>query len=111
MKLFDVQQGSEQWMRLRMGRPTASQCDRIITPGGAPSKSASAYCNELLCEVMLQRPLEGVTMPWMERGKILEAEAVRYYELVKDVETVPVGFVTTDDGRIGGSPDRLVGDK
>ena len=46
---------------------------------------------------------------WMARGSELEAEAVAAYEFEKDAETVPVGFVTTDDGRVGCSPDRLVG--
>ncbi len=101
-------QGSEKWALLRSGIPTSSDFDKIVTPGGAASKSASAYANKLLVEVMLGRPLVGTTMPWMQRGKDMEAEAVKYYEFQRNVETVPVGFITTDDGRIGASPDRLV---
>ena len=108
-KFLECEQGSRKWMELRAGIPTSSEFDKIITPGGAPSKSASAYCNKLLVEVMLGRPLIGTSMPWMDRGKDMEHEAVKYFELMKDVETVPIGFVTTDDGRIGASPDRLVG--
>lgn len=111
MIVHDCQQGSQRWMDLRSGIPTSSDFDKIITPGGAASKSASAYANRLIVEVMLGRPLIGTEMPWMKRGKDMEAEAVKYYELMRDVETVPVGFITTDDGRIGASPDRLVGDK
>lgn len=110
MLLHECIQGTQRWLELRSGRPTSSEFDKIITPGGAPSKSASGYCNKLLVEVMLGRPLAGVEMPWMKRGKDMEAEAVRYYELLRDVDTVPIGFITTDDGRIGASPDRLVGD-
>jgi hypothetical protein len=108
--LHDCQQGSQKWLELRAGRPTSSEFDKIITPGGAPSKSASAYANKLLVEVMLGRPLIGTSMPWMDRGKEMEAEAVKYYEFQKNVETVPIGFITTDDERIGASPDRLVGE-
>src|SRR5882724_9177299 len=108
-KFHDCQQGTQRWLELRAGRPTSSEFDKIITPGGAPSKSASGYCNKLLVEVMLGRPLIGTEMPWMTRGKEMEAEAVKYYELMRDVETVPIGFITTGDGRIGSSPDRLVG--
>lgn len=111
MILHDVKQNSEEWLKLRAGIPTSSEFDKIITPGGKPSSSASNYCNKLLVEVMLGRPLIGTTMPWMERGKVMEAEAVKYYEFQRDVKTVPVGFITTDDGRVGASPDRLVGDK
>ncbi len=110
MRIHDVQQGSQRWLELRMGIPSASNCDRIITPGAAPSKSASGYCNELIAEILLGRPLLGVLTGAMERGKGLEDEARKYYELVRDVETVPIGFVTTDDGRLGASPDRLVGE-
>lgn len=107
---WDVQQGSRQWLEVRMGKPTASEFDRIITPTGKASKSASDYCNRLLCEIMLGRPLGSVMTALMERGKNMEVEAVKYYELVQDLDTVPVGFVTTGDDRIGASPDRLVGD-
>lgn len=110
MIAYHCSQGSLEWSRLRAGRPTASDFDRIITPGGKSSKSASDYCNKLLAEVMLGRPLGSITMPWMERGKNLEAEAVTYYEFMRGVETMPIGFITTDDGRIGASPDRLVGE-
>jgi hypothetical protein len=110
VKRFDVKQGSEAWLRARMGKPTASSFDRILTPTGKPSSQAGMYCNELLAEIMLGRPLDGIKMPWMERGNVLEAEARAYYELQtgKDVETV--GFCTTDDERVGASPDGLVGD-
>ncbi len=111
MILHDCTQGSQRWLELRAGIPTSSDFDKIVTPGGKPSKSASDYCNRLLVERMLGRPLIGVSMPWMERGKQMESEAVKYYELIRDVETTPVGFMTTDDGRIGASPDRLVGER
>lgn len=109
-KLLNCVQGTEEWCNARAGKPTASNFDQIITPGGAPSKSASAYCNRLLVEVMLGRPLVGVMTNWMQRGKDMEAEAVKFYELMKDVDTVPVGIFLTNDERIGASPDRLVGD-
>ncbi len=101
-------QGSAKWAALRVGRPCSSEFSKIITPSGKPSSSASGYCNALLVETMLDRPLGGVEMPWMAEGKEREAEAVRYYELIKDVTTEVVGFLTTDDLRVGSSPDRLI---
>lgn len=105
----DVVQGTEAWLRLRMGRPTASEFSRIVTPTGKPSSQASDYVNDLLGELMLGRPLDGLSMPWMERGKRLEEEARRYYELQRDVQLETVGFCTTDDGQIGCSPDAFCG--
>ncbi len=76
MILHDCQQGTQRWLELRAGRPTSSEFDKIITPAGAASKSASGYCNKLLVEVMLGRPLIGIEMPWMTRGKEMEERAV-----------------------------------
>jgi len=106
----NVAQGSTEWLLLRMGRPTASCFDRIITPSGKPSSQASDYCNLLLAELMLGRPIETPAMPWMERGSLLEDDARAEYEFVNDVTVDRVGFCTTDDGLIGCSPDGLVGE-
>ena len=47
----------------------------------------------------------------MERGLIVEAEAVDWYEFDQDVTVQRVGFITDDNHAIGCSPDRLVGDE
>lgn len=107
---FDVYQGSPEWFKLRMGIPTASNFHLIITPKtGKPSSSAKGYAYKLIAERLLKIPTETIEgQQWMDRGKELEPEAVRQYEFVNDVETRPVGFITTDDGMIGASPDRLI---
>jgi hypothetical protein len=46
----------------------------------------------------------------MENGLAMEPDAVAYYEFETGRDTTQIGFVTTDDGKIGCSPDRLVGD-
>jgi len=109
MIIHNVVQGSSEWLRLRMGKPTASAFDRILTPTGKPSSQQRAYVNELLAELILGQPLVGASMPWMERGKELEGEARSFYSLVSGNEVEQVGFCTTDDGRIGASPDGLIG--
>jgi hypothetical protein len=48
---------------------------------------------------------------WMYRGSEHEAEAVSYYEMARGVDTEVVGFCTNDEGIIGASPDRLVGEE
>lgn len=106
---FDMQQGSAEWRKARMGVPTASSFHRIITPKtGKPSQQADAYLHELLAELMLGRPLDSPTYPWMARGTEMEEEAANWYEFERDVLAERVGFCTTDDGRFGASPDRLV---
>lgn len=110
MKVHDCTQGSQEWLKLRSGIPTSSQFARIITPTGKPSKSSDPYMHALIAERYMGRPLTEHVSFWMERGSALEAEAVAYYEHLKDTDTEAVGFVTNDAGTIGESPDRLVGE-
>jgi hypothetical protein len=45
----------------------------------------------------------------MERGARMEEEAVAAFEFDRGIDTEVVGFVTTDDGLAGCSPDRFAG--
>lgn len=111
MKIYaDVVQGTEQWLDLRKGIPTASEFHRIVTPKKCElSKGAVDYALRLVAERLLNQPAgQVIENPWVERGKELEPMAVRQYEFQYDAVTYPVGFITTDDGSIGCSPDRLV---
>ena len=110
MKIIDVEQGSAEWYRARIGIPTASEFHQIVTPAkGLLSKSSTKYAYRLIAERLLNRPMESVEgQQWMERGKELEPKAAAQYEFVNDVELARVGFCTTDDGMIGASPDRIV---
>lgn len=110
MIIHDVEQGTPAWLKLRLGIPTASDFDKIVTPAkGDLSKSSAKYRNYLLAERLMGEPLDSLdNLQWIERGKLLEPQAVSQYEFTNDIETRAVGFITTDDGRIGASPDRLV---
>lgn len=111
MKIFNVAQGSDAWAELRRGIPTASEFHRIVTPGGKLSKQARGYAYLLVAEELLGRSLIALDeLEWVAHGKATEPEAARWYEADRDLDTVPVGFIKTDDERIGASPDRLVGD-
>jgi hypothetical protein len=110
VRIVDVQQGSPEWIQARLGLPTASSFDRLLTKTGKVSASASKYLAELAAEWYLGAPLSDYQSPFMERGSQMEQEAVAFYEMANDVDTVPVGLCLTDCGRAGASPDRLVGD-
>lgn len=106
----EVDQGSPEWLKLRLGIPTASCFDKILTAKkGELSKQARGYAFQLCAEALLNRPMDGeVSTVWMERGKELEPDAVKAFEFQEGVKTVPCGFCTTDDKRIGASPDRFI---
>lgn len=111
MIIHDVEQGTLDWMLLRLGLPTASQFDRLITPKTRkPSTAAANYRADLLAEWLMGHPIEWGSNGWMDRGTWMEKEAFQYYELNQNVDVVKVGFITSDDGSFGGSPDGLVGD-
>lgn len=104
-----VVQGSPQWRALRCGIPTASQFHRIITPKKRErSSQLDQYARELAAEKLLGQPIETITTRAMAQGTEREAAAVAVYELRRGVEADLVGFMTTDDGRVGASPDRIV---
>lgn len=112
MIVHQVQQGSREWLALRAGMPTASQFHRVITPKkGERSGQFDGFVNDMVAERFMGRPLASADMPWMKEGSAREPEAAAYYAFTRDVELEVVGFCTTDDGKIGCSPDRVVGDK
>jgi YqaJ-like recombinase protein len=114
-----VEQGSAEWLRLRLGIPTASRFHLIVdsdcklrrsrSDKAKPSVMTRGYAFRLAAELLLNEVTESIEgVEWMERGKELEPAAVRMYEFEQELETAPVGFLTTDDGRIGATPDRLI---
>lgn len=113
MIIHQVSQGTTEWLSLRKGIPTASCFDKIVTPGGKDgipkaSSQCDAYMYHLLAERVLGAPIDGFKSQWMERGNQFEARAVASYELANECDTGKIGFVTTDDGLIGCSPDRFI---
>ena len=104
----DIEQGTEQWLKLRAGTPTSSEYNKIITTKGMPSKSRDGY----LCELAGQR-LSGVPGPHfqnaaMKWGNKYEPAARKMFQMQNEVEVEQVGFITSDCGRYGFSPDGLV---
>lgn len=112
MRHWPCEQGSEKWLRLRMGRPTASEFERIIQPvKWEPTKSATrrTYLVYLVTELALDTPLSNVSSAAMQHGNDWEAKALATYEMMMSIDTEPAGFCTNDAGTIGASPDFFVG--
>lgn len=110
LEIIDCEQGSPQWFAARAGIVTASEFHCVLASGksGADSKTRRKYMLRLIAERITGEPQESYTSAAMERGKLMEAEARDYYAFMTDVEPVRVGFLKR--GRIGCSPDSLIGD-
>lgn len=109
MKVHDVEQNSLEWDALRAGIPTASEFSRLVTAKGEPSQSIRDYAVTLAGEKFAGKPLDPWGgNKWSDRGKDLEASAIAMYEMIKDVDVQRIGFVTSDDGVAGCSPDGAV---
>lgn len=114
MIFHDVQQTTEEWIKLRLGVPTASNFSRIMTPAKMQlSKSADKYIAELIGEKLspfMPERAETFTSRAMQWGQQTEAEARSYYAMDRNAKVTNGGFCTTGDGKLGCSPDGLVGD-
>jgi hypothetical protein len=117
MKIIDCKQYSPEWWSARRGVPTASRFDEIITPStGKKSGQAKAYMAELAGDVACLNPnffSERDAKPKsyaMAAGTANEPHARLFYEMERSAEVQQVGFVMSDCGRFGCSPDGLVGE-
>lgn len=107
MKIFDFEQYSDEWWKIRLGVATASKFDKIVTTKGEPSKSKTKLVYQLAGEFVSGQAEETYQNAAMIRGLEMEAEAREFYELINGVEVKQVGFCL-DEGIGGASPDGLI---
>ena len=111
MIMLDVDQGSPEWLKARLGIPTASRFKDIITPARADrSKSSQGYLYELLAERLTNEPSDFFVSEWMQRGNELEPAARDAYAFLSGDEVTQTGIMLNDEQTIGASPDGLIGD-
>lgn len=111
MIVLPVKPGSPEWRAARLGIPSASRFDCIMTPKSRkPSASADKYLCALVAERLLGHAVDDDGSLYMHRGTIMEAQAITAYEFDRGLDTTEVGFILRDDRRSGCSPDRLVGE-
>lgn len=105
-------QGELAWMCLRAGVVTASEMNQIITPKFAKrdGKMWRTYLAAKVAERWQNGPLPAFGSWATDQGKIVESEARAHFEFERKADIQRVGFVTSDDGRVGCSPDGLLGE-
>lgn len=112
MILVDIEQGSEEWLRLRLGLVSASRFkDIMINPRSKTelfSATAKSYMLELIAEIVTgeQRDVSGKALEW---GSNNEKSAQIEYAFEQGVTVDEIGICLTDDKQVGASPDGFVG--
>jgi putative phage-type endonuclease len=107
--ILNVEQGSDEWLKARLGVITASEFGKIITPSGSKSASANEYMGKLIAEHLTGEQQDNYCSHDMARGNELESKARLFFEVIKGKEAHEVGMVYKDsDKNIACSPDGLI---
>lgn len=113
MIIHDIDQKSDEWKALRLGRITGSIMHKFMTKNRKGDGLGETALNAVY-ELMAQR-LTGIDETpdlsnniHIQRGNELEPRAIAEYEIETFNVVKQVGFIEIDD-LIGGSPDGLVG--
>ncbi len=114
MIVLECKQGTPEWHAGRRGIATASRFGDIITPKTMKlSAGARTYCYEILAQEMVP-PHYWIKPDFqsyaMQNGTNTEREARDYFTFHTGRDVTEVGFVKTDCGRFGCSPDGLISD-
>ena len=68
MRIINVEQRTPEWFAARLGVPSASNFERVITPGGKRSTQVEAYMNRLVADILTgvseqHQPSEAMMQP------------------------------------------------
>ena len=116
MIIHECEQGTDEWFKLRAGKPTSSEFSNLVTGLGKESKSLPKYAAKLAGEKLVMST-RGEKLDdgfdgnkYTERGHELEPESRADYAMTNQVKVQEVGFITDDLLQYGASTDGLVGD-
>lgn len=106
----EIEQGSQEWLDVRLGTVTASNFSMVMR--GAEAETRRVYMHKLAGEILTGLPAEGkVLTAAMQRGHEMEPEAREHYERANLVVVERVGFVRRklrSGSWVGCSPDGVV---
>lgn len=107
--IYDLEQGTQEWLSIRSGIPTCSELSKVFSKGQGKKPfgvGAYSYMYELIGEQITGEPRETFSTIHTERGHMHESIAIELYELQNDVKVESCGFMK--NSKIGYSPDGLV---
>lgn len=115
MQIYNnIEQGTNEWLNLRLGIVTASCMQNLLTAqfAIADNETSRNYMYELIAEIFTGEPKVGFKNEDTIRGTVDEPYARNSYNERHGLEIEEVGFITNsfNGGLIGYSPDGLVSD-
>jgi putative phage-type endonuclease len=107
-----MEQGSDSWFQVRIGKVTASRvADVIAKTKTGYSATRDNYMAQLVCERLTGQKGDSFSNAAMQHGTETEPLARLSYEVTQNVLVDEVGFVPHPSIKMAGaSPDGLVGD-
>lgn len=108
MREIKHEQGTPEWLKSRLGCPSGSGFDKLITAAGKPSTQAESYINQLIAELMTGETTYVHTTEAMLRGTEQEPMAREFYQLASGNTVNETGFCLHDSAQCGVSPDGLI---
>jgi len=105
MKIYDFEQGSEEWLQVRLGKFTGSDFHTLM--GNSQTKETILYKKAAERLTGVASDGDRFSSIHTERGKELEIQARQCYELETSESVEQVGFVELS-ALVGCSPDGLL---
>jgi len=105
LQIINCEQNSPEWIKARLGIPTASRFATVMAKG--EGKTRSEYMRKLAGEILTDEPAEAFSNSHTDRGHEMEAIARQEYEFITGNTAELVGFIR--NGNKGASPDSLIG--
>jgi hypothetical protein len=108
LEICEAEQNSAEWFEFRRGLPSASKFQCLLA-NTAEKKGRKTYLYDLAGEVLSGECAESYSNQFMERGKVMEAEARDWYAFATDAELIRVGAIRSAFLGAVCSPDCLIG--
>lgn len=113
MIIHDIEQRSEAWHEIRLGRVTGTRFKNLVSKPS--TASYQDLVRDIASEIVTGKEDESYVNENMERGMEMEPVAVAEYESIFGVTVMRPGFITPDEDHpyyewVGISPDGLLPD-
>ena len=106
---LEVEQGSEQWRKAKLGHVSASSIAAVMAKGAG--KTRQSYLEKIVAERLTQEVGEGFSNASIEHGVLTEPQARMAYEVLHETFVSKTGFHKHPTIEwLGVSPDGLIDD-